>query len=202
MTVAEAVLRSSVAGVTVTVAVRLPRCVVIEVGPSLCSTVATWSRRMRPAPDAIGSAFSSSIVFGTDAACRYTVRVVPSISTVPACRGCIVFDTRAPTATSDSPSEAALVRSTETATYGSDADRFEVTWPMPALPSRPATTASVAVCSASAEGAVTSTSMSLEANPPCPEATVTVPTSSRSASASCTFSRTATWSALASVVIE
>ena len=70
VTVAEAAVRLSVDGVTVTVDVRCPRCVVMEVGPWLSATVATWSRVRGPAAVGICSAFSSSIVAGTEAACR------------------------------------------------------------------------------------------------------------------------------------
>ena len=49
---------------------------------------------------------------------------------------------------------------------------------------------------------MTSIAMSLEPNPPPEAATVIVPTSSSSATAACTSSRTCTWSASGSVVIE
>ena len=67
---------------------------------------------------------SSSSDAGVSEAARYTVSDVSSISTVPMDCGCIVFDTSAPTATSDRPSCAALSRSTVTAMYGSDAARL------------------------------------------------------------------------------
>ncbi len=73
---------------------------------------------------------------------------------------------------------------------------------MPSAPVTASTTASVASCSVDESGAVTSISMSLEPNPPPPPATVIVPTSSSSATAACTSSRSATWSASGSVVIE
>ena len=127
---------------------------------------------------------------------------VPSSSTVPIWRGCMVFATRAPTVTSERPREAALARSTVTATYGREAARFDVTCPMPSLPSSAVMTASVAVCSVSAEGAVTSISTLLEANPPCPAETVMSPTPSRAPVASSTSWRTFSWSAEVSVVME
>ena len=58
VTAADAVWRLSVAGVIVTVAVRWPRWVVIEVGPWLSATVATSSRRSGPAAVGICRAFS------------------------------------------------------------------------------------------------------------------------------------------------
>ncbi len=83
VTVADAAVRSSVEGVTVTVAVRRPRWVVIEAGPSLSPTVAMASNRIGPAAVGTSRARSSSRVVGGSETARYTVSEVPSISTVP-----------------------------------------------------------------------------------------------------------------------
>ncbi len=57
-------------GVTVTVAVRWPRTVVIDVGPSLSSTVATCSSGIGPVALGTCSCRSSSIVAGASDAAR------------------------------------------------------------------------------------------------------------------------------------
>ena len=197
-----ATARLSDAGGTVTVAVRRPCSVVIEVGPLRCSTVAMSCSGTMPAAVGIASCWRAATVVGGSGLTRYTVRAVSSISTEPICCGRIVFDTIDPTATSDSPTWAAASRSTTTAMYGSASARLSVTCPMPSRPSSSSTTAEVAVARSSPLAADTVISMSLEPKP-ADAATATSPTSSpRPSIASCTSARSFSWSASPSVRTE